>query len=194
MLELRLAALLHDVGKPPALLQSGNMHGHDKLGEVMTREILGRLRYPNAVIDEAAVLVRRHMYDLDGRTGEKRLRLFFARLGRERAWKLAQLRRADVRGSKEEQDAADPAAKWVELLGRMDKENVPWTERDLRVDGRALADLAGGPSKTVGDLKRALHEYAVLHPEDNESGKLLKLAAHLLNDGTRFPGKEDERA
>jgi tRNA nucleotidyltransferase (CCA-adding enzyme) len=191
--ELRLAALLHDIGKPEAVRQTGGMHGHDKLGEATARDVLARLRFPNAVIFEVAALVRHHMYDLDGRKGEKRLRLFFARLGRQRAWRLVELRRADVCGSKEEACKEDPAAKWVELLRRMDAEGVPWTEASLRVDGRDLLALAGGPSKTVGALKRALQEHAVLHPEDNDREKLLRLAARLLSDWKRFPlGRDDD--
>jgi putative nucleotidyltransferase with HDIG domain len=193
-MELRLAALLHDIGKPAALRENGRMTGHDKLGEAMARDVLRRLRFPNAAVDETAALVRAHMYDLDGRTGEKRLRLFFLKLGRERAGKLVELRRADVCGSREARADADPAAKWAELLARMDAQKVPWTERELDVDGRALAELAGGPSKAVGRLKRALHEHAALHPEDNDGETLLRVAAHLLNDKTRFSGKKGGQA
>jgi tRNA nucleotidyltransferase (CCA-adding enzyme) len=192
VVHLRLAALLHDIGKPEALRQSGGMHGHDKIGEAVTREILARLRFSNAVIGEVAALVRHHMYDLDGKAGEKRLRLFFVRLGKERAWRLVELRRADVCGSKEGLGKEDPAAKWAELLRRMDAEGVPWTEASLRVDGRDLLALAGGPSKTVGALKRALQEHAVLHPADNDRQKLLRLAARLMSDRKRFPRGRDE--
>lgn len=188
-LSLRLAALLHDIGKPEALRQSGRMLGHDKLGEGIARRMLARLRYPNAVIDEAVTLIGGHMYDLDGRTGESRLRLFFVKLGRERSRKLAELRRADVCGSKDEQAAADPAKKWLRILEKMDAERVPWTDRDLKVDGNALATMAGGPSPTVGKLKKALHEHAVLHPGDNTSELLRRLAAQLLNDRKRFGGR-----
>jgi tRNA nucleotidyltransferase (CCA-adding enzyme) len=191
-LEMRLAALLHDIGKPAALKAGGVMHSHDKLGEPMAREILTRLRYPNAVVDEVAALVRTHMYDLDGRTGEKRLRLFFTEMGKERAWKLVEIRRADVCGSKDEPSPFDPAAKWANLLTRMDEERVPWTQRELNVSGNELAALTGGPSKAVGRLKRVLHEHAVLHPRDNERDKLLKMAGNLLNDKHRFPGKENK--
>jgi tRNA nucleotidyltransferase (CCA-adding enzyme) len=191
-LALRLAGLLHDIGKPGAVRQGGKMLGHDKLGEVVARDFMSRLRYSNAMTGEVTALVRRHMYDLDGRTSESRLRLFFVRMGRERARRLMELRRADVCGSREERTAGDPAAKWEELLNRMDAEGVPWTEKELRIGGRELAELAGGPSKTVGCLKRALHEYAVLHPRENDRETLLRLAGHLLKDRQRFSGRMDE--
>jgi tRNA nucleotidyltransferase (CCA-adding enzyme) len=191
VLELRLAALLHDIGKPEAIRRNGKMLGHDKLGEAMAGEMLARLRYPNATIDEVEVLVRRHMYDLDGRTGEKRLRLFFVKMGKERSHRLVAIRRADVCGSRVEPAGSDPAAKWERLLCRMDAEGVPWTERELRVGGEELAELAGGPSKTVGELKRTLHAHAVLHPEDNDREALLRIAGQLIHDKQRFPGRRD---
>ncbi len=189
-LSLRLAGLLHDVGKPAALKNGGKMVGHDKLGELLTREILTRLRCPNALNDEVAALVRWHMADLDGRTGDKRLRLFFVKLGRERARKLAELRRADVRGSKDHPEPGDPASRWIALLDRMEEEHVPWTERELTVDGDALANLAGGPSPLVGALKAELHRHAVLRPQDNNRAKLMRLAAALMNDRQRLERRQ----
>ncbi len=62
-LPLALAALLHDVGKPPTFRMADRIRfdGHDRVGAEMAEGILRRLRYPNAVIDEVVELVRRHM-------------------------------------------------------------------------------------------------------------------------------------
>jgi tRNA nucleotidyltransferase (CCA-adding enzyme) len=109
-------------------------------------------------------------------------------MGRERAWKLVDLRRADVCGSKEEQAERDPAEKWVRLLEQMEHENTPWLEKELAINGSELARLAGGPSETVGRLKHALHEHAVLHPGDNNRDALLRLASQLLAEWRRLQG------
>ena len=64
-LELCLATLLHDIAKPPTrtIDPDGRIrfNGHDALGAEMATEILTRLRYPNAVIRDAAHMVSRHM-------------------------------------------------------------------------------------------------------------------------------------
>jgi poly(A) polymerase len=64
-LDLCLATLLHDIAKPPTrtIDPDGRIrfNGHDALGAEMTEEILTRLRYPNAVIRDAAHMVSRHM-------------------------------------------------------------------------------------------------------------------------------------
>ena len=64
-LDLCLATLLHDIAKPPTrtIDPDGRIrfNGHDALGAEMTEVILTRLRYPNAVIRDAAHMVSRHM-------------------------------------------------------------------------------------------------------------------------------------
>jgi len=61
--ELALAVLLHDVAKPVTFTQTDRIRfdGHDERGARMAREILERLRYPNAVIDSVVSLVANHM-------------------------------------------------------------------------------------------------------------------------------------
>jgi poly(A) polymerase len=65
-LELCLAVLLHDIAKPPTRtfdeeVQRIRFNGHDAVGAEMAREILLRLRYPNAVIHAVESMVARHM-------------------------------------------------------------------------------------------------------------------------------------
>jgi putative nucleotidyltransferase with HDIG domain len=65
-LDLCLATLLHDIAKPPTrtIDPDGRIrfNGHDALGAEMTEAILTRLKYPNAVIRDAAHMVSRHMH------------------------------------------------------------------------------------------------------------------------------------
>lgn len=65
-LELCLAVLLHDIGKPPTRTWDDEsarirFNGHDRVGAEMAEVILKRLRYPNAVIDAVVSMVARHM-------------------------------------------------------------------------------------------------------------------------------------
>ncbi len=64
-LELCLATLLHDIAKPPTQTtdEDGRIrfNGHESLGAEMAETILARLKYPNAVIRDAAHMVSRHM-------------------------------------------------------------------------------------------------------------------------------------
>ncbi len=63
-LEIRLAALLHDVGKPAtrAIGPDGvSFHHHEAVGARMARERLRKLRYPNRIVDDVSELVYLHM-------------------------------------------------------------------------------------------------------------------------------------
>ncbi|MFN3408838.1 MAG: CCA tRNA nucleotidyltransferase [Limisphaerales bacterium] len=58
--------LLHDVAKPRTAErdpQTGAIHfyGHERVGADLTREILGRLRFPRKEIETVATVVRHHM-------------------------------------------------------------------------------------------------------------------------------------
>jgi poly(A) polymerase len=55
--------LLHDVGKPRTFERADRIrfNGHDRVGAAMADEMLRRLRYPNATIEEVVELVARHM-------------------------------------------------------------------------------------------------------------------------------------
>ena len=69
-LALRLATLMHDVGKPPTagthFTGRPTFHGHDKLGADMTASALRRLRFGNDTVHRASALVRHHMLPLPG--------------------------------------------------------------------------------------------------------------------------------
>lgn len=65
-LVLSLSVLLHDIGKPATYsydeeAQRIRFNGHDQVGAEMAEEILTRLRYPNAVIQDVCAIVENHM-------------------------------------------------------------------------------------------------------------------------------------
>ena len=64
-LVLRLAALLHDIGKPKtkSIEPDGKVsfHHHDVVGAAMARQRLAALRYPTEVVDDVSRLVELHL-------------------------------------------------------------------------------------------------------------------------------------
>jgi tRNA nucleotidyltransferase/poly(A) polymerase len=60
---LALGVLLHDVGKPGTFRVAGRIRfdGHVELGERIARDILNRLRFSNAEIDQVIALIANHM-------------------------------------------------------------------------------------------------------------------------------------
>ncbi len=172
-LTLRLAALLHDIGKPRVLAQNGNMYGHEVLGETLAREALSALRFDNATRDAVTRLVRWHMFDLEGRAKRSTLRKRAVRLGREAFEQLIALRRADIAGSGYGTEAPS-ADRWRAELYRMEADGVPWRVSDLAITGEdVMQALDIPPSKQVGRVLETLHAECVLHPALNQRGALL---------------------
>lgn len=176
-LVMRLSGLLHDVGKPPVFSRSGRMYGHDREGEIISREILRRLRYDNATTDEVCFIVRHHMYDLNNTAKESTLRATFARWGYERSVSIADIREADVHGSGVITGRVDSAERWRTLLERMRAENAPFSQADINCTGEdIMAWLGIPPGPAVGEIKRRLLEHCARHPADNCREKLRKIA------------------
>ncbi len=176
-LTLRLACLLHDAGKPAALEKNGNMHGHDVISEDISREVFRRLRFDNETAEEAAWLVRRHMFDLDGRAKEPTLKKRFAEWGEARVNALAAIREADFRGSVGERITVKTAERWRRVLGEMKAKRTPFSENELNCTGRDIMEwLSLPPSPRIGEIKRALFMHCAVRPQDNTYEKLRETA------------------
>ena len=182
-LTLRLAALLHDVGKPAALQATGCMYTHDRLGADIARGILERLRYPSAVIRDVTALIRNHMFDLRTEAKENTIRLWLQEMGIERSRQLIALRRADVHGSGRIEGPVESADRWERILESMIAAGAPFEERQLAVTGGDIAGYLGiPPSPRIGYIKAGLLRHCAKRPEDNNKTALLRLSRDLVNN------------
>lgn len=172
---LRLAALLHDVGKPDCVRETGKFYAHDDYGEKIAKRVLTGLRFPNRTVEEVSALVGAHMYDIQNQAKPDTLRLRFACWGRERTMNQILLREADIRGC-----GFDPnyvAVRWRAQFRQMLLDGTPFSERELRITGEELKKITGLPEgRELGALKRALYLHCVKRPLDNKPARLRTLA------------------
>lgn len=178
---LRLAVLLHDVGKPgttaPHEKREGEntFHGHHEVGARICEQICDRLRLSREQSERICRLVRHHNFPLEGWT-DAGLRRFVRRVGRESLDDLFTLRRADLAG----RDGPDQRPGLEALRERIDallRQEPPLEPRELAVDGRALMRRLGiPPGPAVGQILRALMERVLDDPDLNSEEQLLALA------------------
>jgi len=182
MLAVRIACLLHDVAKPVVFREQGNMHGHDERGEIISREIMHRLRYDNAMAELVAWLVRWHMFDIDGNAKEPTLRKRFCQWGADNVRMLAAVRRADFRGSVGERIQVKSADRWIRVLDEMITEGAPFSEEELACTGADIMEWTGEPpSQKIGRIKHAMLLHCACRPRDNIAERLKILAIDLRN-------------
>ncbi len=186
---VRLAALVHDIGKP-ATLSDGHFHHHDVVGARLAGELLRRLRFPRTAAEEVAHLVRRHMFTVDPHATDAAVRRFIKRIGKADLDALFALRRADDIGSGMAPDDPDITAFRV----RIDAELAAEAALDryaLAIDGKDLIrelDLVPGPR--LGRVIDALVDAVIADPALNERGTLLLLAQGMLADMYADTGDE----
>jgi tRNA nucleotidyltransferase (CCA-adding enzyme) len=172
---VRLATLLHDIGKP-ATLADGHFHGHERVGAELTAELLTRLRYPRDVIGRVALLVRNHMFLYEAEWSDAAVRRFIGKIGEGALDDLFLLREADNIGSGQTRTAGG----LDELRSRVSAElaaGVVVDRSDLVVDGSDLqAELGLAPGPAIGRILGELVERVIADPALNDRPTLLMLA------------------
>lgn len=175
-LVLRLAALLHDVGKAETMA-GGHFHQHEFVGEHLSRRILRRWKFPKETVSQVAHLVRHHMFWYQDGWTDAAVRRFIRNVGLDNILTLFELRRADNIGSGAR---AGKMYALDQLLLRVQEEiqraNAVST-RDLAIDGNDLmAELGLEPGPEVGRIQRELFERVLDDPDLNTRESLLALA------------------
>jgi tRNA nucleotidyltransferase (CCA-adding enzyme) len=194
---LRLAALLHDIGKPRTK-QGPHFYRHEIVGGGMARVMLQRVRFSNDVTEATEHLVRQHMYVADPELSDAALRRFIRRIAPMNIERLFALRAADIAGSglpkRDDSNERFQTRVWDEIARK-----PPFSLRDLAVDGddvtAALVRRGEAPRGFRGDERvgAALHwlfEQVTDEPEVNERTSLLRLLETYLDEAPAVSASE----
>ncbi|NMA87201.1 MAG: CCA tRNA nucleotidyltransferase [Tissierellia bacterium] len=180
ILNLRLAALFHDMGKvhTQRLDEEGIAHyyNHHKISGEICKTVLKRLKSPNELIDKTEILVLEHM-NHHNEFGEKGLKRLINKLGKEEIFNLLELQKADIKCSNER-------ATIDHIIGREkrikeileNKEAI--SVKDLDINGRDLIEMGYREGEIIGQLLDYLLDRVLEEPELNEKKKLVGLLAN----------------
>jgi len=169
-LEVRLASLLHDVGKPRVKGGDGpdsTFYNHDSVGARMTLKIMDRLKFSRELTEKVAHLVRHHLFYYNvGEVTEAGVRRFLRRVGPENIDDLFKVREADRIGSGVPK-AIPYKSRHLQFMIEKVKTD-PISPKMLQVDGsRVMEVLKITPGPRVGWILSALLEEVLDNPKKN---------------------------
>ena len=158
LLPVRLAALLHDAGKPETFSLDergvGHFYGHPKHSVVLADTALRRLRLPNDLREQVLTLIERH--DLPVEAERKWVGRWLARLGEDTFSLLLHLKRGDRAACADPAPPSpDPFEVAESLALELLEEHACLSLKDLAVDGRDCLS-AGLRGKEIGQTLQRL--------------------------------------
>ena len=208
-LDIRIAALFHDVAKPKTRRFSREtmqytFYGHEVVGSRETEKILNRLKFPTKFIEKVTNLVRWHMFFSD--TEEITLsavRRMIVNVGPENIWDLMNLRICDRIGTGRPKEDPYRLRKYKAMVEEALRD--PISVKMLKIDGNQIIKVtASAPGPKIGWTLHALLEEVIEDPKlnteeylENRASEMIKLPEKTLRElgekGKTTKEKEDEK-
>ena len=189
---VRLAALLHDIGKPASKVvrvtdegEIYNFFSHEKYSETIARKLLTKLRFSNNEINNVCHLIANHMFHYEESWSDAAVRRFVVRIKPENIEDLIDLRLADMYGKYnmpiqiKESQACDLLIQLQDRINKIQEENSAFTLKSLAVSGKDLMDVGIPSGKTIGNILNSLLETVLDDPNQNNKDILLNIAKNL---------------
>lgn len=179
--DMRLAMLLHDIGKPRTLETDRrgitHFHGHPAVSARMAEEILRRLKLDNDTIVTVRRLVEFHDYGNNVNPTPAIVRRAMNRIGEDIFARLLIVKRADIMAQSEyrRREKLDLVDAWDREYRGIVARGQCISLKDLAVGGKDLiaAGVKSGPE--LGAILQQMLEHVLEEPEDNTREKLLTI-------------------
>ncbi len=183
-LDVRLAALFHDVGKPKSRRWSDEkhdwtFHGHDVVGARMTKKALEDLRFSREIVDKTTALVRWHMFFSDpDKVTLSAVRRIIRNVGRDNIEDLVRLRICDRIGTGRPKEQPFRLRKYQSMIEQALRD--PISVGMLAIDGKRVMEVTHeNPGPRIGWVLHALLEDVLDDPAKNTSDFLEERAEKL---------------
>jgi len=183
-LEVRLAALFHDVGKPASRRTSAEtkaytFYGHEVVGSRVTRKALEDLRFPKESVEKVVKLVRWHMFFSDpDKITLSAVRRMIVNVGADDIWELLNVRRCDRIGSGRPKEQPFRFRKYTSMVEEALRD--PISVDMLKIDGGKIMDVTREkPGPRIGNMLHVLLEEVLDDPSINTEDLLEKRVLEL---------------
>jgi len=170
LLPLRLAALLHDIGKP----RCPGLSRHAEVSAGMAGEILRGLKFSRSLAEQAERLILYHHAELAPQP--PLLRKLLSQVGKQSARDLFSLREADLRAQKPPIPVDRQHEEAARILRQIICNGECFSLERLAVDGEDLLALGFAQGPELGRVLRRLLDLVLEDPGLNDKERLLALA------------------
>jgi len=191
-LDIRMAALLHDIGKPRTKKGEGvdsTFYNHELVGAKIAAKILSRLRFPKKFTEKVILLVRWHLFfsDTDIITLSA-VRRMIRNVGPENIWDLMKVRFCDRVGMGRPKEEPYRLRKYESMVEEALRD--PVSVGQLEIDGDQIMKITGEkPGQKIGFILHALLEEVLEDPSLNKKDYLIKRVKELV----KLPDEEIEK-
>lgn len=183
---IKLAALLHDIGKPASLdIKEGKrtFYNHDRISADIASIILKRLKFPKTVERQVTHLIAEHMFNYTEEWTDSALRRLISRVGSDNISNLIKLRYADRAGMKGKPFECTHDKSFINRIDRILENEYVFSIKNLAVDGNILSEKGGIPKgPEMGSVLNFLLETVLEDPEMNTPDKLIQIAVNFYNE------------
>jgi tRNA nucleotidyltransferase (CCA-adding enzyme) len=179
---VRMAALLHDLGKPKTQSPREDAPGeftffrHEQIGVEMADAICSRFKLATAERETICTLVAGHMFHYTSDWTDGTVRRFVRRVGPDLVPRLFALREADVASRGQDEDREGETRELRARIGKVAAEQAALRVTDLAVDGKdVMRLLAISPGRRVGEILDRLLECVLDDPKLNDRETLERM-------------------
>jgi tRNA nucleotidyltransferase (CCA-adding enzyme) len=183
-LEVRLAALFHDISKPECRRKSAKngdwtFYGHEVVGSRVTKKALSDLRYPKHIVEKVVTMVRWHMFFSDpDQISLSAVRRMIVNVGQDNIWDLLNVRRCDRIGSGKPKEQPFRFRKYVSMVEEALRD--PISVGMLKIDGAGIMEVTREkPGPRIGNILHALLEEVLDDPTKNTEQYMQQRAVEL---------------
>ena len=174
---VRMAALLHDIGKPKSKQGEGEkatFHNHEVIGAKMTRTILNRLKFKKEDREKITLLVRYHLFYYNvGEVSESSVRRLLRKVGKENIEELLEVRMADRIGSGVPKAEPYKLRHMRYLIEKVSQDAISTSM--MKITGNDVMEMMNiSPGPIIGDVLNIILLKVINNPELNEENVLRK--------------------
>ncbi len=176
-LTVRLALLLHDIGKPTCHTRDekdiDHFIGHEKISVEISTKVLNRLRFNCETIKNVTELIKYHGAVIQ--PVEKHVKRFLNRLGEEQFFRLMQVKYSDTMAQSDliSKERIDQNNEIIIIGERIIAENQCFKIKDLAINGSDIIELGIPQGKKVGELLSTLLDMVMDGSVENKSDCLV---------------------